>query len=162
MLKKILLTPKRIINHDIFIIRFSPTSSTTIPTKQTMTHVIDLQQQNAGLSTYPLSQTSTYKAVTCCCIKPSLAHDSNCPALNMLKQQSNGNLNSQTIVCRPPINRSIAQRAAVASQIRAKMTPTKDSGQTPASTFLQFSISNAKTPETPSNIATIVSQQSPK
>lgn len=144
-----------------FVIFSSPTSSTTIPTKQTLTHVIDLKQ-SPGISSYPLSASSTLKAITCTCLKPHIAHEHNCPASTLMRQQSNTNLNSQTIVCRPPINRSIAQRAAVASQIRTNrtisMAPTKDQGQT----LLQFSVSNNKTSDTPSNITTIISQQQSK
>ncbi|CAF4256507.1 unnamed protein product, partial [Rotaria socialis] len=140
----------------------SPTSSTTIPTKQTMTHVIDLQQ-SSSLSSYPLSTASTFKAITCNCSKTNIAHDNNCPALALIKYQSNTNLNTQTIICRPSINRSIAQRAAVASQIRANraisMAPTKDPGQTPPATVLQFSISNTKPSDLASNISMITSQQ---
>jgi hypothetical protein len=88
--------------------------------------------------------------------------------MTLIKQQSNGSLNSQTIVCRPPINRTIAQRAAVASQIRTNrsisMTPIKEQGQTSSSstTLLPFSISNIKTLDSLPNITTIVSQQQSK
>jgi hypothetical protein len=83
--------------------------------------------------------------------------------LTLVKQQSsNTTLTSQTIVCRPPINRTIAQRAAVASQIRTNrsisMTPVKEQGQTSATTLFPFSISNIKSP----NITTIVSQRQSK
>jgi hypothetical protein len=79
--------------------------------------------------------------------------------LSLVKQQSNTTLTSQTIVCRPPINRTIAQRAAVASQIRTNrsisMTPVKEQGQT----LLPYSISNIKSSDSLPNITTIVSQQ---
>jgi hypothetical protein len=85
--------------------------------------------------------------------------------MTLIKQQSNGSLNSQTIICRPPINRTIAQRAAVASQIRTNrsisMTPLKEQGQT-STTLLPFSISNIKTLDSLPNITTIVSQQQSK
>ncbi len=132
-----------------------------MPTKQTLTHVIDLQQTPA-ITSYPLSTSSTsptFKAFVCTCLKPHIVHEHNCPSLTLVKQQSNTTLTSQTIVCRPPINRSIAQRAAVASQNRANrsisMTPVKEQGQT----SLPFSISNIKTPDSLPNITTIVSQQ---
>lgn len=86
--------------------------------------------------------------------------------MSLIKQQPNATLTSQTIVCRPPINRTIAQRAAVASQIRTNrsisMTPIKEQGQTSSTTLLPFSIGNIKTSDSPSNITTIVSQQQPK
>ncbi len=127
--------------------------------------MIDLQQ-SSPMSSYPLSTSSassTFKAFVCTCLKPRNVHEHNCPALTLVKQQSsNTTLTSQTIVCRPPINRTIAQRAAVASQIRTNrsisMTPVKEQGQTSATTLFPFSISNIKSP----NITTIVSQRQSK
>jgi hypothetical protein len=85
--------------------------------------------------------------------------------LTFIKQQPNTTLTSQTIICRPPVNRTIAQRAAVASQIRTNraisMTPIKEQGQTSSTTLLPFSISNIKTDSLP-NITTIISQKQSK
>lgn len=132
--------------------------------------MIDLQQ-SSPVSSYPLSTStpsSTFKAFVCTCLKPHIAHEHNCPALTLVKQQpTNTTLTSQTILCRPPINRTIAQRAAVASQIRTNrsisMTPVKEQGQTSSSssstTLLPFSISNVKSSDSLPNITTIVTQQ---
>lgn len=127
-------------------------------------------QQSSPISSYPLSTSSpssTFKAFVCTCLEPHIAHENNCPALTIVKQQANTTLTSQTILCRPPINRTIAQRAAVASQIRTNrsisMTPVKDQGQTSLSTtLLPFSISNIKSSDSLPNITTIVSQQQSK
>ncbi len=85
--------------------------------------------------------------------------------MTFIKQQPNTTLTSQTIICRPPVNRTIAQRAAVASQIRTNraisMTPIKEQGQTSSTTLLPFSISNIKTDSLP-NITTIISQKQSK
>lgn len=124
--------------------------------------MIDVQS-TPPTSIYPLSTTSTsptFKAFVCTCVKPHLVHEHNCPTLTLVKQQSNTTLTSQTIVCRPPINRTIAQRAAVASQNRTNRsismtTPAKEQGQT----SLPFAISNIKTPDSLPNITTIISQQ---
>lgn len=124
-----------------------------------MAHVIDLQPTPV----YPLSTSSTsptFKAFVCTCLKPHLVHEHNCPTLTLVKQQSNTTLTSQTIVCRPPINRTIAQRAAVASQNRTNRsismtTPAKEQGQT----SLPFAISNIKTADSLPHITTIISQQ---
>ncbi len=130
--------------------------------------MIDLQQ-SSPISQYPLSTSSaspTFKAFVCTCLKPHIVHEHNCPALALVKQQSNTTLTSQTIVCRPPINRTIAQRAAVASQIRTNrsisMTPVKEQGQTSSTTLFPFSISNIKSSDSLPNITTIVSQKQSK
>lgn len=107
-----------------------------------------------------MSTSPTFKAFVCTCVKPHLVHEHNCPTLTLVKQQSNTTLTSQTIVCRPPINRTIAQRAAVASQNRTNRsismtTPAKEQGQS----SLPFAISNIKTPDSLPNITTIISQQ---
>lgn len=125
-----------------------------------MTHVIDLQS-TPPTPVYPLSTSSTsptFKAFVCTCLKPHLVHEHNCPTLTLVKQQSNTTLTAQTIVCRPPINRTIAQRAAVASQNRTNRsismtTPAKEQGQP----SLPFAISNIKTPDSLPHITTIIS-----
>ena len=145
---------------------FSSTSLTNLPSKPTLVHPNDLQQ-TSSIPAYPLSgssTSSTVKAFVCTCSKPHLVHEQTCPTLTLIKQQSNAAaLASQTILCRPPINRTIAQRAAVASQIRTNrsisMTPIKEQGQTSSTTLLPFAIPNMKTSDSPPNITTIVSQQ---
>ena len=130
--------------------------------------MIDLQQ-SPPVSSYPLSTSSassTFKAFVCNCLKPHIAHEQNCSAITLVQQQqSNPTLTSQTIICRPPINRTIAQRAAVASQNRTNrsfsMTPVKEQGQT-STTLLPFAVSNLKSSDSSPNITTIVSQQQSK
>ncbi|CAF0874738.1 unnamed protein product [Adineta steineri] len=143
----------------------SSTSLSNIQTKQTLIHTNDLQQ-SSSIPSYPLSTSSaasTFKAFVPTCSKPHLTHEQNCSTMTLIKQQPNATLTAQTIVCRPPINRTIAQRAAVASQIRTNrsisMTPIKEQGQTSSTISLPFSISNIRTSDSPPNITTIVSQQ---
>jgi hypothetical protein len=92
-----------------------------------------------------------------------MIHEHNCPALTVIKQPSSTTLTSQAIVCRPPSNRSLAQRAAAASQIRTNrsvsMTPIKDQGQITPTTLVPFSFSNMKTSDLSPSVATIISQQ---
>ena len=99
------------------------------------------------LSSYPLSTTSsTFK---------TLVHESTCPTWTIQKQTTNGNSPPSSILCRVPgDHRSLAQRAAVASQIRTNrtvsMTNIKEQGQTPP-VFVPMPISNGKPVDFPSN-----------
>lgn len=126
--------------------------------------MVDLQQSPSAVAAYPAA-ASTFKAFVCNCLKPHLMHEQNCPTLTLVKQQPNSALTSQTIVCRPPINRTIAQRAAVASQNRTNrsisMTPVKDQGQT-STTLLPYPLTNLKAEESIPNLTTIVSEQQSK
>ena len=143
----------------------SPISSTNLPSQQAPPHVLDVQQSAvvAAISSYSLSTTpsaSTFKAFGCTCLKSHHAHEQNCPASTVIKPA----LTSPTLVCRPPpSHRSLAQRAAVASQIRSNrtisMTPIKEQGQllAPPSLLLPLAISTGKATE----LTPILSQQPP-
>lgn len=149
----------------------SPISSTNVPSQLAPTHVIDGQQSSgvvAAISSCPLSTTSsasTLKAFVCTCLKSNHAHEQNCSASNVIKPSINPSLTSPTIVCRPPpSHRSLAQRAAVASQIRSNrtisMTPMKEQGQT--STVLPAAISNGRLADlSPTHATPILSHAHP-
>lgn len=139
----------------------SPISSTNIPNQVTtpaMTHVMDIRQNPSNNNSNATS--SSFKAFLCSDMKTHLnAEQTTCPV------GIPPNVTNSNILCRPVNHhhhhhRSLAQRAAVASQIRSNrsvsMTPMKEQGQTTTNTFFPLTTNTVITNQTSTPAATTI------
>jgi hypothetical protein len=161
----VIQTPSTIMNDSRLNMQMS-TISPTPSTKQIpsmTTHILDLQQ--ALTRTCPPSPSTSLprRSLVCACPNPTNHHEDHCPILTLNKPPMNINLSSDPTY-RPPSDRQIAQRAAVASHLLSNdansIPPKKEQTITTTLPPPFLNPNPMKIPDlSSSSVTTIISQQ---